>query len=144
MPIIKCRGLIIKDWKVFLTIPVKAFEPFYCLAWGKLDEGETTLECMKREIIEELWVEPKIWNLVYVNEFKAGDRVVLDFWYLIENADDYENINLSKTSHGEEELVEYGFYDLDNLKYPAKPDSLKDIIDELKANGNSFVQRKWE
>ena len=40
-----------------------------------------------------------------------GDREFTEFFFLIENPQDYESIDLSATSHGELEIARYGFVD---------------------------------
>jgi 8-oxo-dGTP pyrophosphatase MutT (NUDIX family) len=105
----KVRGVAIKDGKVLLCKLAKA--GFYCLPGGTLDPGETRLECLRREFIEELGTEPVVGKMIHTQEILKPDGItVLDFWYEILNADDFESVDLSACSHGFES-EEVGFYD---------------------------------
>lgn len=110
---ITARGLIYKDGKVF-AVRQKDYatgqpKDFWCLPGGKLDDGESISDCMSREIQEELGVKPEIGNLLYVQQFKDDDKQAIDFIFHITNADAFQHIDLSSTSHGEAELEEHGF-----------------------------------
>lgn len=109
---IKTRAVIMLDGKIFLG--KLAQWNFFCLPGGTLEYNETLKEGLKREIIEELGVEPKIGKLVYTQEIIRDNESKFDFWYWIENPEDFIHIDLSTTSHGFEHS-EVGFYDLSTL-----------------------------
>lgn len=55
---------------------------------------------------------------------------MFDFWYWIDNAEDFVNIDLSKASHGFEHQ-EVGFYSLDELRAAGgtyKPTSMDRLL----------------
>lgn len=140
---IRCRAIIIEDSKIFLTVPSLAKEPFYCLPGWKLDEGERLEECIKREVFEELWVNAVVWDMIYVNEFiNYTWELNIDFWYLIENIEDFKNLDLSKTSHWKLEILEYWFYDLSKLNKPLKPEFLPEILKELNSEKKLSKQKR--
>lgn len=123
---IKVRGVIIENWKIFLCKLAKAW--FYCLPWWTLETWESLVDCLEREMIEEIGVKPKIWWLVYVNEFVWDNGICgIDFWFNILNVKDYYNINLTKTSHGFE-LSETWFYDLEWIDF--KPSTIKSLLEK--------------
>jgi hypothetical protein len=62
-------------------------------------------------MIEETGVAPKIGKLLFIQQFNDGKREQLEFFFHVENAEDYETIDLAATSHGEIEVSNYGFID---------------------------------
>lgn len=134
----KVRGVMVKDGKIFLCKLARA--GFYCLPGGTLEPGETRLEGLRREIIEELGVEPKIGVMVYSQEFtRSNGLTTYDFWYAIENVGDFENVDISKASHGFEH-DEVGFYDLAEITGLYKPTRLPELVKIWNSNPNEFVQ----
>ena len=61
--------------------------------------GEDAQECLKREIIEELGVEPKIGRLLYINTFQESEGVQpFEFFFEVTNGADYlDSHNLDRT-----------------------------------------------
>ncbi|MBL8160275.1 NUDIX domain-containing protein [Candidatus Saccharibacteria bacterium] len=107
------RGIIIKDGKLFAQ-KLKHGEgerDYWCTPGGGLDDGEDLLAGLRREMIEETGVAPKIGRLLYVQQFMDGTQEQLEFFFHIENADDYEKIDLAATTHGAIEVSQYGFID---------------------------------
>lgn len=84
---------------------------FWCLPGGGVDEAEPLVEAFKREMVEELGVEPKVGRLLYVQQFSHGGKDFTEFFFLIENPEDYQDIDLSKTTHGTVEVEEAAFVD---------------------------------
>ncbi len=96
---------------------------------------------MRREIIEELGVEPVIGNLIYTQEFIRSDgTTTFDFWYDIRNAEGYLRVDISKCSHGfEHEHV--GFYDENSVfDGVVKPDHIWELLEEWREEKGKFVQ----
>lgn len=111
------RGLIYKDGKLFGQKLHNAGGDWWCTPGGGLDPMESLHDGLRREMIEETGVDPVIGRLILIQQFAThgqsshGDHEQLEFFFLIENADDYETINLEDTTHGELEVAEYGFID---------------------------------
>lgn len=84
---------------------------FWCLPGGSVDEGEPLVDAFRREMIEELGVEPKIGRLLYVYQFTHGDTEFTEFHFHIENPEDYQNVDFTQTSHGAQELEKLEFVD---------------------------------
>lgn len=112
---VNVRGIIIKDGKLFCQKPKNSHSihtnEFWSTPGGGIDFGESLQEGLTREMIEETGVTPEIGNLLFIQQFMDGEREQLEFFFHIKNADDYEVLDLSKTSHGELEVAEYGFVD---------------------------------
>lgn len=117
---VNVRGIIVKDGKLF---GVRHRRPeneadFWCTPGGGLDDRESLIAGMKREILEETGVTAEIGRLLYIQQFNEPDKLsssgfdeFLEFFFHIKNADDFDNIDLSTTSHGTQELAEFGWVD---------------------------------
>lgn len=96
---VSCRGIII-DWDELFVVKLNQKDNYYCLPWGTLEEFEKIEDCIVREIFEELGVAPKLWNIIFIHELLFPNEIhIIEFFYKIENAKDYRNINISKASH---------------------------------------------
>lgn len=110
---VNIRGIIIKNGEIFCQ-QIKnnhsnVTEQFWCTPGGGIDFGESLHEGLVREMLEETGIAPEIGNLLFVQQFHDGSKEQLEFFFHIKNADDYETIDLSKTSHGIEEIEVCGF-----------------------------------
>lgn len=97
---------IAKIWNKFLIwkeINKNGNEQF-TIPWWTLEWGETLEECFKREMFEETWIKVKKWELLWIYEWIYKDRNTtwINFFYKIENPEDYTKIDLSKATHGYE------------------------------------------
>jgi ADP-ribose pyrophosphatase YjhB (NUDIX family) len=112
---VNVRGIIIKDGKLFCqklknprTVHV---DELWSIPGGGIDFGESLQDGLTREMIEETGIKPKIGNLLFIQQFMAGEREQLEFFFHIKNANDYEVIKLEETTHGMVEVAECGFVD---------------------------------
>jgi 8-oxo-dGTP pyrophosphatase MutT (NUDIX family) len=109
------RGLIYKDGKLFGQKLHNSSGDWWCTPGGGVDPMESLHDALIREMIEEAGITPVIGRLVFIQQFATnghtghGEDELLEFFFLIENADDYQVIDLEKTSHGKLEVAEYGF-----------------------------------
>jgi ADP-ribose pyrophosphatase YjhB (NUDIX family) len=111
------RGIVLHENKL-LCVRLKPYKEhlkrdnsYWCLPGGGLDEGEALVAGIEREMIEETGIRPVIGNLLYVQQFLHGDKDYLEFFFHITNDEDYLDVDLSKTTHGLEEIEEIGFID---------------------------------
>lgn len=121
---IATRGIIFKDGKI-LAQKLKnqtGVNPFWCMPGGGLDPQESLVDGVYREMIEETGVVPKVGRLLFVQQF-ASDRPdcdeELEFFFHIENPEDYEAIDLGNTSHGVAEVATCAFIDPKEYILPA-------------------------
>ena len=112
---IAVRGIIILDGKIF-CVRLKPYRhtdasTYWCTPGGGVDDGQALIPALEREIIEELGVPAKVGRLLYIQHFTHKDQEQMEFFFQIDNPKDYLKIDLSKTTHGEKEIAEYGFID---------------------------------
>ena len=112
---INVRAIITKDGQLFCQKLKNSHSlhsaEFWCTPGGGIDFGESLHEGLTREMIEETGVKPVIGNLLFIQQFMDGEREQLEFFFHVTNADDYESLDLSSTSHGDAEVAECGFVD---------------------------------
>lgn len=87
---------------------------YWCTPGGGLDEGESLHQGLTREIIEEIGIAPKIGKLLFIQQFieSSKQQEQLEFFFQIENVEDYHDINLEATTHGLAEIQTVEFVDL--------------------------------
>lgn len=125
------RGIMYRDGQILVTkhrnddgSEVEHWATF----GGGLDPQESLVDGLYREMIEETGITPKIGKLLFIQQFTSPiDRTKesLEFFFHIENATDYEAIDLEATSHGMQELVRAQF--LDPKEHLVKPLFLSEI-----------------
>ena len=110
---INVRGVIYKNGKIFAQkLKNKDGENnFWSTPGGGLDDGEDLLSGLRREMMEETGIEPQIGRLLFIQQFNDGEKERLEFFFHIENTDDYAKIDIKNTSHGLIEVSQYGFVD---------------------------------
>lgn len=111
------RAIIYKDGKI-LAVKHKRKNgeeaEYWALPGGGLDPGECLEAGLRREIEEELGVGARVGRLLFIQQFKstrAGCDEELEFFFLIENSEDFTDIDYSGTTHGEVELARCEFID---------------------------------
>jgi ADP-ribose pyrophosphatase YjhB (NUDIX family) len=112
------RAVILKGNKLLCVrlknYPGKATgegEDYWCTPGGGVDIGEPLIPALERELIEETGIKPIIGELLYVQQFQHKDWEHLEFFFHVTNSDDYEQIDLEKTTHGAIEIAEVDFID---------------------------------
>lgn len=108
------RAIIFKDGKLLCqrltpTDDGKA-RTYWCTPGGGLDIGEPLKEGLHREMIEETGISPRIGKLLFIQQFsEEGEKEQMEFFFHVENPEDYHTIDLEKTTHGllEIEHVEF-------------------------------------
>lgn len=103
------------DGKLF-CVKLKAYkdrqmQEFWVLPGGQIDFGESLQDALRREMIEETTIKPEIGNLLFVQQFKFADVEQLEFIFHVKNFADYKNFDITKASHAEEEIADFGFID---------------------------------
>ena len=111
---IAVRGVFVHEGKL-LCVKLKPYNgqrtDFWCTIGGGVDDTEPFLGAIQREIIEETGITPEVGNLLYVQQYVQDDVENTEFFFHIKNAEDFVNIDLSKSTHGQEEIAEIAFMD---------------------------------
>lgn len=115
------RGIILKDGSLFcqeLKNADGSGRGFWCTPGGGLEPGESLVEGVRREIVEETGVEPVVGNLLFVQQYSENNpntdhnaSEFLEFFFHIKNAEDFEAVDLTATSHGTAEIYRCEFID---------------------------------
>ncbi len=136
--IVRCRVMVVKDGKL-LVVKHHPEAKFYALPGGHMEAGETPLQCIVREIKEELGVELKHPELKYVykwNMSKDGKPKIesLEFFFLVKDEGEFENFESNKRTHG---------FEIVDFKWIERGEEivlLPEVIgQEFKDNGFDFV-----
>ena len=87
---------------------------FWALPGGGLDPHESLEDGLRREITEELNVDPTIGKLLFVQQFPSDREDCdeeLEFFFEITNVDDFHDVDITASSHGSIELARCSFID---------------------------------
>lgn len=100
--VVRCRAIILHEGQLLLVR--HTHDPsFAALPGGHLENGEGVKECMRREVIEELGIEPEIGRLLYVNTFMDTNGVQpVEFFFEIANGGAYQGCEELARSHAHE------------------------------------------
>lgn len=142
---IAVRGVIVHDNKL-LCVRLKNYGDaiagdYWCLPGGTVEDGETLIPALERELSEELAIKARIGKLLYVNEFHLNEKDHLEFFFEITNPEDFLSLDLSKASHAAEEITEVSFIDTRSYHILPKMLTQKDAVDHLKAEAEFISAR---
>ena len=117
------RGIFVHQSKL-LCVKLKPYnmavrQDYWCTIGGGVDDGESLQDAIVREVVEETGIKPVVGNIRYIQQYKTTEEECLEFFFEIINAHEYVQIDLSKTTHGQEEIAEIDFIDPSKNKvYP--------------------------
>jgi ADP-ribose pyrophosphatase YjhB (NUDIX family) len=78
---------------------------YWCLPGGNVDPHEPIEQALERELVEELGVRPMVGQLLYVQQLsRHKEEEQVEFFFLINNPEDYASVDITKTTHGAAEL----------------------------------------
>lgn len=109
------RAMVIREGKLLCVRqrPNKLVEDTGQKIWnlpgGGLDALESLTDCLKREMLEETGIAPAVGNLMYIQQFQHNDTEYLEFFFNVTNSEDYLDVDLSNSTHGEAELLEIAY-----------------------------------
>lgn len=100
--VIRTRAIIFHNNKL-LVVKHSPEATFYSLPGGHLEWSEDIRKSLKREIVEELGIEPQIGRLLYVHNFIQEEKIhSIEFFFEVTNSEDYlDTAKLSGTHRHE-------------------------------------------
>lgn len=113
---VNVRGIIWRNGKL-LAVKHKTNSGeanYWAIPGGGLDPMESLAAGIVRELVEETGVTPRVGKLLFVQQFgieSKGSNEQLEFFFHIENPEDFTDIDLAKTTHGEAEIARIDFVD---------------------------------
>lgn len=133
---IACRAFIFQKNKILLCKQKKPPRNFWVLPGGSLEKGETLVECISREITEEIGITLEIDQMLFVREMINSSRHRIEFYFsTIVPADKviYDNIRACN------EISDVCFFSLEELlSVNLKPDCLPNLIQEIIDKSNTY------
>lgn len=114
---INVRGIIYRDNKVLAVKHLTSSggeADYWAIPGGGLDPKESLQHGLIRELLEETGIEAKVGRLLFVQQFpssRTGRDEELEFFFHVENPDDFEEIDLTITTHGVAEIARIEFID---------------------------------
>lgn len=105
---INVRAIIVRDGKLLAVkhrTDDRGEANYYAAPGGGLDPLESLHDGLAREIVEELGITPVIGRLLFIQQFpstRQGYEEELEFFFEVTNVDDFQTIDLSTSSHGDE------------------------------------------
>lgn len=107
------------EQKLLMIYEWKEWSGWRELPWGWLDFGETPIEWLKREMLEEIWVEPKIIDerpvYIWTQRVEHMNMQFLFLWYKVKIDTTKIKFNF-KNDISEEVVKEMKFFDKNELK----------------------------
>lgn len=99
---IRCRAIILHEGKL-LVVRHNFDTSFVALPGGHLEWGEDAKECLRREIVEELGIEPQIGRLLYINTFiDSKNKQPFEFFFEVTNGAEYVDCEQLARTHAHE------------------------------------------
>lgn len=121
-----CRAFILHEKKILLC--KQKMRDFWTLPGGSVKGGETLVECICREIFEEIGIKFQIEQMLFIRELINPSRHRIEFYFSTKmqaNSQFYEEINPCN------EIAEARFFTLEELGFiKLKPVCLPDLIRE--------------
>ncbi len=117
---IAVRAVIVNDQGKMFAVRLFARDGseknWWCTIGGGVDLLESLQDAIAREIIEESGITPDVGPLLYVQQYSDDSTDHAEFFFRVNNWQDFNSVDLSKTTHGMAEIVECGFIDVKALK----------------------------
>ena len=122
---------------LFLMRASDRYADTWGLVGGKVEEGESIIDCLSRETTEELGYQPKIIKTIPIDLFISPDtRFEYHTFVCVVNGEFIPNLN--------EEHKGYCWTTLDGLPKPLHPGLFNSMnMDELKLKFRSINQNVW-
>lgn len=126
---VACRAIIFRDDKLLLCKQGNPSRDFWTLPGGGLYDGEKLEDCVIREVFEEVKLEVKIAQMLYIREMFDISRHRIEFYFLIREMFD---TNAFDSIEPQNEIDEVGFFSLTDLRSMfVKPNCLPQLVEKV-------------
>lgn len=110
---VRVRGILFNNGKLLAVKHKKddgSAVSYWAVPGGGLDVGENIISGLHREMIEETGIPPTIGNVLFIQQFittksDGSNREELELFFHITNANDYPAVDLTATTHGDQEIA---------------------------------------
>ena len=124
------RAIIHNNGKILaakLKAPDGIINPYWCTLGGGLHEKESLVPALERELLEETGIDADVGRLVFIQQFYEQERDTehLEFFFEINNSDDFLDLDIDNTSHGKNEINQIEFVDPKSVRI--LPECLKSL-----------------
>lgn len=124
----------------FLLTRHRSVPDYWVFPGGGVEAGEDLLAGLRREMIEETTVEPRIGNLLFIQQIEqAYGYGPPEFFFHVTNAEDYQKHDLAGSSHGLAELDAIDWVDISDA--PLLPEFMSTELPEAVAHDFHFPTR---
>ncbi len=138
---IRVAGLLIREGSLLLVKHCKGKKEYWLLPGGGVETGEYIKDALKREIKEELGIDIKVKDLLYVFEVMGGKKNIIQPTYLVE-CNDY-NFRESE----DKRVCGYRFFRKEQLNelviYPDIKNELIDFLSENRKTNKRYILKRW-
>lgn len=134
---VNVRGIIWRDGKL-LAVKHKNSDgsevDYWAIPGGGLDPHESLVAGVTRELMEETAITAQVGKLLFMQQFNSRRRdhtEELEFFFQINNPEDFVDIDLSLTTHGDDEIARIEFVDPKKILIYPRFLSTVDIADHI-------------
>lgn len=133
---ITSRAFIFSEKKILLCRQKNPFRDYWTLPGGSVEEGETILDCISREITEEIGVVLEINQMLFIRELIDSSRHRIEFYFSViepDNKQIFDNIIPCN------EIAEVKFFTVEDLQQVnVKPICLPELIRKIYDKSKNF------
>ncbi|MFH1563906.1 MAG: NUDIX hydrolase [Nitrospirota bacterium] len=139
-PDVRVAIVILKEDKILLVQHKKKGKKYWLLPGGRVDLGETLIEAIQREMLEEANIKVKVGDLLFISDAISTDRHIINIFFEGE-------IIGGNLKVGNEEILQCVEFvpisSLDELTfYPIVKKELKQWLTNRKPLG--YLGNRWE
>lgn len=133
---IACRAFIFWQKKILLCRQREPSRGFWTIPGGSVKDGETLVECIRRELLEETNIVFETESLLFIRELINSSRHRIEFYFSVKKL---ENQDFYKEIKPYNEIGDIRFFKIEELEFiDFKPNCLSDLVQEIKKGDTIF------
>ncbi len=127
---IACRAFIFCQGKILLCKQKNPPRDFWTIPGGSVKAGETLIDCINRELLEETGMVFEIEHLLFIRELITSSRHRIEFYFSVKEP---ENRGFFEKIRPYNEIEDLQFFKIEDLQLVAfKPDCLSNLVQEIR------------